>query len=207
MMTRVLRCCVGILLTCLTASVFYLINMGTDPYQVFAVAVHRQLGISYGQANMLLNTILILFFLFFKRRYINLAMFLSVFVGGFFLDAFNSVLSKFIASDLPIPVKLCLVFAGCINLALGSYLYLASDLGATPADGVGLFISERVGKPYRFIRIFTDIFYALIGVILGGTIGITTVIAVILTGPLIGMIQKFAKRFERRNRQNTGFAL
>lgn len=187
---RAAICWVGVTFTCIAASVFYLVGMGSDPYQVFVMALHRMVGITYGQANMILNGMIVCFFLIFQRKYINLAMVLSVFYSGPCIDLMNTVLSVVIVPDLSIIMRAFLSVSGCIILAFGCYLYMSADMGASPPDGVGLFISEKAKIPYKWIRIGTDVFFLGVGMALGGTAGFATAAAVVLTGPLIGVFQE-----------------
>lgn len=186
---KILISIIGIAITCFSASLFYKIDMGADPYQVFAIAVHKQLGISYGQANLLLNSIIVVLLVIFKRKYINVSLFLSLIIAGPLLDVFNHMFGQFIGTDLSLWLKLILAFTGTIFLAFGVYLYISPQLGASPADSVGLIISDMTSIPYKRIRILTDALYTVIGLSLGGVVGLVTVLSVVLTGPCIGLLQ------------------
>lgn len=187
---RLLLCLTGICLTCIASAIFYLVDLGADPFQVFAIAVHKKMGISYGQANMVLYSLIVLFFLFFKRAYIHIAMVVSVFAAGPCIDVFKEILSHAITNAQPIGVRALLGFLGCIILAIGCFLYLSADLGTSPPDGIGMYIVEKSKVPYGKIRVFTDMAFMGVGILLGGKVGITTVFAVLLTGPCISWMQR-----------------
>lgn len=186
---KILTSILGIAITCFSASLFYKINMGADPYQVFAIAVHKLFGISYGQANLLLNSVIVVLIVTFKRKYMNVSLFLSLIITGPLLDLFNDLIGPIIGSDLSLWLKLIIAFTGTIILSFGIYLYISPRLGASPADSIGLIISEMTRIPYKRIRVLTDALYTLIGFSLGGVVGIVTVLAVVLTGPCIGWLQ------------------
>ena len=187
-------CIVGIGIISFSSAILYLIQLGSDPYQLLAVSVHLRLGISYGQANNLLNGAIILFMLLFKRRYIKLSLFLCLLVSGAFTDFFTGLLSPFVSAALPLVVRLALALASCILLAFGVYLYITPALGASPADSVGLILADITGQPYRIIRIGTDTTFALLGVLLGATLGVATIMTAFLTGPFIGVFQRLLDR-------------
>lgn len=191
---KIAVCIFGISLTCVGVSIFYLLQMGSDPYQVLAVAIHQQLGITHGQANNLLNGMIILVMLLFKRNYIRPSLFLCLLTSGFFVDLFNGLLSNWIGDDMAFGIKLALSVSGCLIMAFGIYLYLAPNLGASPGDSLGLIVCEMCGKPYRMVRIAMDAAYTTAGVLLGGPIGITTVLGVVLTGPFIGVFQRLLEK-------------
>lgn len=195
-MMRVIFCIIGVTLTCITASIFYLAQTGSDPYQVFVTGIHQTLGITYGQASTLLNAVIAVFFLIFQRKYIHLALFLSVFYSGPCIDVLNSLLAGIITPELPIHIKFMLTIFGCICLAFGCFLYMSSELGASPPDGLGMYISEKSKIPYNKIRIGTDTFFLIIGMVFGGTAGMSTIAAVLLTGPLIGVFKRHMPAME-----------
>lgn len=190
-MGRLAVCLLGVSMTCMAAAIFYLIDLGSDPFQVFAIAVHKSLGISYGQANMLLNTLIVIFFAFFKRAYVNVAMLFSIFVAGPCIDILKFLLSFVITAEFPLFLRVILGFVGCMILAAGCFLYLSSNLGTSPPDGVGMYIAEKLNRPYGKVRVFTDVFFMGVGILLGGKVGITTIFAVLLTGPCIAHLQKW----------------
>lgn len=181
----------GIALTCVAVSMFYLTQLGSDPYQVLCVAVHRRLGISHGTANTLVNSVIILFMLFFKRSYLKISVFLSLLVSGPFVDLFNFLLAPFINAELPLAVRIVLIPLGCFLMGAGIFIYTAPALGASPGDSLGIIISDAVHKPYSMVRIAIDASYTLLGVLLGGPLGLTTAAAVLLTGPCMGVTQKY----------------
>ena len=180
----------GVAMTCVAVSIFYLMELGSDPYQVLCVAIHQQLGITHGTANTLANGAIILFMLFFKRNYIKISVFLCLLVSGPFVDFFNFLLSPLISPNLPLAIRALLIPVGCFIMGAGIFIYTAPALGASPADSLGIIIADSLHKPYALVRIGMDAFYTLLGGILGGPIGLTTVAAVLLTGPSMGIVQK-----------------
>lgn len=180
----------GIGIISLASALFFMTDMGADPYQVLCNAIHIQLSITIGMANILMNGTIILLILLFFRKFINIAMVLSLTLSGLFIDGFVTVFEPFINHNLSIPVKIIIIISACILLSFGVYLYTAPALGASPADSVGLIIAKLVKKPYSLIRIFTDVFYTALGFLLGGKVGITTIISVLLTGITIGLFEK-----------------
>lgn len=181
----------GIGIISLASALFFLTDLGADPYQVLCNAIHIQFSITIGMANMILNGAIVILILIFFRKHINISMFLSLILSGLFIDGYVALLDPIVNPYLHMVVKVVIVIFACILLSLGVYLYTAPSLGASPADSVGLIIAELLKKPYSIIRIFTDVLYTATGFLLGGKVGITTIISVILTGVMIGIFDKF----------------
>lgn len=188
---RVVAAVAGIAMTCLSASIFYLADMGSDPYQVLCVALHQRLGISYGAANTLANGTIIVFMLVFCRKYINIALFLSLILSGPFVNGFNVLLEPLFAAHPVLWLRCAWVLAGCLILSAGVFLYTSPSLGTSPADGLGMFIAELLRKPYPAVRVGMDFFYTALGFLLGGKVGAATLCAMVLTGPCIGLWRQF----------------
>jgi hypothetical protein len=181
---------IGIAIISLASALFFLTDLGADPYQVLCNAVHIRLGVTLGIANIILNGIIVIVILIFFRKYINIAMLLSLLLSGFFIDGFVSVFKSIINQDSSMVVRITIVVIACALLSFGVYLYTAPSLGASPADSVGLIICGLIKKPYSRVRILTDVFYTAAGFLLGGKVGITTIISVLLTGIIIGIFEK-----------------
>lgn len=187
---RLSVCLLGTLLISLSAAIFYLTRLGSDPYQVLMVGLGNTFQISCGNANNISNGIIFVLLCLFHRKYVKPAMFLSTLLSGVFIDAFVFLIGRFVQPDSPIALKVLLTTVGCLLLAFGVYVYLLPELGASPADSIGLTISDFIKVPYKRVRIGTDVLYAAAGFAFGGSFGITTVLAVMLTGPLIGLFGK-----------------
>ena len=189
-LTRLAISIFGIGIISLASALFFLTDLGADPYQVPCNAIHIQFSITIVMANMILNGTIVIFILIFFRKFINIAMFLSLLLSGLIIDGFVTILGPIVNQNMPMAVKILIVVLACILLSFGVYLYTAPSLGASPADSVGLIIAKLVKKPYSLIRIFTDVFYTATGFLLGGKVGITTIISVLLTGVTIGVFEK-----------------
>jgi len=76
----------GIGIISLASALFFLTDLGADPYQVLCNAIHTQFSITIGMANMILNGAIVILILIFFRKHINISMFLSLILSGLFID-------------------------------------------------------------------------------------------------------------------------
>ena len=61
-----------------------------------------------------------------------------------------------------------------------------SNAGTGPNDLVAVILSDKIERvQFRWVRVGCDLFFVVLGFILGGTVGAGTVVAVFLTGPLV----------------------
>jgi len=74
---------------------------------------------------------------------------------------------------------------GLILAGLGTGLYLSSQLGAGPRDGLMLGLSRIQGWSVSRTRTALEVLVLIVGWVIGGAVGIGTVIFAVTIGPTI----------------------
>jgi uncharacterized membrane protein YczE len=74
---------------------------------------------------------------------------------------------------------------------LAGAVYIGSQLGPGPRDGLMTGLAARTGRSLRLVRIGIELTVLLVGVLLGGTIGIGTVLYALAIGPLVQFFLRF----------------
>lgn len=89
----------------------------------------------------------------------------------------------------PVPaavaVRVVTMLAGVVVIAIGSALYLSTDLGPGPRDGLMTGVHHRFGWSIRRSRTVVELIVLGIGWALGGTVGLGTVVFALGIGPLV----------------------
>ena len=71
-------------------------------------------------------------------------------------------------------------------LSLGMSVVINSNAGTGPNDLVAIILTDKIRKiEFRWVRMACDVFFVVLGFVLGGTVGVGTIVAVFLTGPLV----------------------
>ena len=86
---------------------------------------------------------------------------------------------------------------GVVTIAVGSGLYLASDLGPGPRDGLMTGLHYRFGWSIRRARTGIELTVLCVGFLAGGTVGLGTVVFALGIGPLV---QVMLRVFDREGR-------
>lgn len=115
------------------------------------------------------------------------------FIFGYFIDLGLMVLGDF-SPDVYWERIVC-VLIGCCGLAFGVYLQIIADFTMVPGDGFAYALSVKIKrKPYRVVRVASDVTMIVIAAILGFvTMGNTggvregTVICALLIGTIAGV--------------------
>ena len=90
---------------------------------------------------------------------------------------------------------------GVVVIAIGCGLYLSTDLGPGPRDGLMTGIHHRFGWSIRRSRTVVELSVLVLGWLLGGTVGIGTVVFAFGIGPLVQVALGVFDREDRLGRR------
>ncbi len=183
-----LRLCfltLGLIIAHLGVTLFLISSLGTDTFTVFAAGISHITGISVGLCHSGIQCVLIVLMILFTKGYIKTGSFICCLLGGPIIDVFNWLLGRFVNEDSPFILRLAVMALGCVILAIGMALVIVSDAGTGPNDLVAVILTDKLKKfQFRTVRICCDLFFIIVGWLLGGTVGIGTVTAAFLVGPV-----------------------
>lgn len=177
---------IGLVIAHLGVALFLLSEMGTDTFTVFIQGLARTFGLTVGTMHVIILILLMIVMLLTTKGYIKPGTVVCAFCGGPIIDLFTWMFGSVINAQAALPVRIISVVAGCVILSLGMSVVINSNAGTGPNDLVAIILSDKCTKlQFRWVRILCDLFFVVLGFVLGGTVGIGTIIAVFLTGPLV----------------------
>lgn len=162
-------------------------NIGSDSISVIQDGMHNVLNITYGQASLLYNIVLIVIALFLAKKYFGTGTVISALLTGTFIDlSFTPMETLILGSLQNLMIFRFLMFAlGLIIYSLGLAILISCKLGMNSLDSILTLISDRTKISYQFLRILADLLLTFIGWMMHGVVGIGTVISILFTGFLI----------------------
>jgi uncharacterized membrane protein YczE len=167
-------------------------DMGLGPWEVFHQGIARQTGLQIGTVSILLGIpILLAWFPLGERP--GVGTILNILAIGTSTNVALSVLPELRGQ----PAQLAVMLLGVVTIAAGSGLYLASDLGPGPRDGLMTGLHYRFGWSIRRARTAVELVVLVAGFLAGGTIGLGTVVFALGIGPLV---QVMLRVFDREGR-------
>ncbi len=176
-------------------------DLGADPFNVLVQGIFRSLPLpdafqwSHGRTHIMISLIIILALLIIDRSYIKIGTVICMILGGPIIDIFTLLLGDFLNSVLSMPLRVLMLVAGCIILALGMTIVIKSEAGTGPNDLVAIVISDKSKKAFGIIRILTDVCFVAVGFILGGTFGAGTIVCAFIVGPVAQIFMPYAEKF------------
>lgn len=167
-------------------SLFLLSELGTDTFTVFIQGLARTFNLSVGTFHVIILCILLVVMLLTTKGYVKPGTILCAFCGGPIIDFFTWLLGDFINADSTLLWRILSMILGCVILSIGMSIVIKSNAGTGPNDLIAIILTDKLQKfQFRWVRMTCDLFFVILGYILGGTVGIGTVIAAFLTGPLV----------------------
>lgn len=183
----------GLIIAHLGVSMFLVSAMGTDTFTVFiqglSLTCQQITGTGFptvGTVHVVILCLIMVIMQFTTKGYIKPGTVICAFCGGPIIDFFNWLISPFVNENSPLIIRTVVMTLGCVILSIGMSVVINSEAGTGPNDLIAIVISDKLpGIQFRFVRIACDIFFIVIGFLLGGVVGIGTVAAAFLTGPLV----------------------
>jgi len=161
-------------------------GLGNAPWTVFAQGISIRTGIGIGVATFLTSVVVLLLWIPLRERP-GLGTIANAIVIATALQVMVWVLPK----PEGLGWRLLQVAIGIICVGIGSGLYLTTNLGPGPRDGLMTGIHERTGIAVTPIRLSIEVFVLGAGWLLGGTVGIGTLAFALLIGPSVGYGLRF----------------
>ena len=195
---RMLVFAVGLLVISLSIGFITKASLGTPPISSIPYSLSLIFpSLTLGNFTILYSLLLVFLQLVILGKQadkINLGLQVIIsFVFGYFIDFGLMVLGDF-SPDIYWERIAC-VLIGCCGLAFGVYLQIVADFTMVPGDGFAYALSVRIKKkPYRVVRVSSDVTMIVIAAILGfvamgntGGVREGTVICALLVGTIAGV--------------------
>lgn len=202
---------VGLCIAHFGVTLFLLVDLGSDPFNVLVQGVFRTLSditgikfLTHGYTHIGINLLIILILLFVDHNYIKPGTVFCMAFGGPIIDVFTVLLDTYIHPGLPFGIRLVILALGCIILAYGMTIVMKSDAGTGPNDLVAISISEKGKFPFGITRTITDVSFVLVGFLLGGKFGIGTIVCAALVGMVAERFLPINEKIIKRVLQSVG---
>ncbi len=164
-------------------------NVGGDTITVFQDGMHNVLSISYGQASLLYNAVLIVLALIFSKNNFGAGTIVTALITGLMIDISNNFLVS-LNLELDFIMKLMVFFIGLSIYTFGLALLIKCKLGMNALDSLIYRLVDMIHIEYKWIRIVADLILTILGFIMGGVVGIGTLVSILCTGMMIDLFTK-----------------
>jgi uncharacterized membrane protein YczE len=176
---RLVQLYVGLVLYGVSLGMMVRSDLGLAPWDVLHSGLGRYLPITLGQAVVLMSFVVLLLWIP-LREMPGLGTISNAIVVGLAADA------TLWALDRPdaLVLRVLLVVGGVALCGYAGAMYIGSQLGRGPRDGLMTGLSRRTGRSIRLVRTGIEVTVVLVGLALGGVLGLGTVLYALAIGPL-----------------------
>jgi uncharacterized membrane protein YczE len=154
-------------------------TLGLAPWDVLHSGFIRHVPMSLGQAVVLFSFVVLVLWIP-LREMPGLGTISNALVVGLAADATLALLAQ---PDAMV-TRIGLLTAGLVLNGLATALYIGSQFGRGPRDGLMTGLTRRTGLSLRLVRTALEVTVVVIGLLLGGSLGIGTVVYALAIGPL-----------------------
>jgi len=167
-------------------------QLGLDPWDVFHYGVAQRLPLSFGTVTIIVGAVVLLLWIP-LRQVPGLGTVANVFVIGLATDASLWMLS----TPSVMWQRVVLLAAGIAFNGLAGAMYIGSQLGPGPRDGLMTGLVRRTGISVGLVRTTIELTVLGVGWLMGGVVGFGTVAYALAIGPIVHvLLPRFTVRLE-----------
>ena len=155
-------------------------DLGVSPWTVLAQGLSTRLPISIGAATFLVSVLVLLLWIP-LRQWPGLGTILNSVLIGIATDV---TLGMF-GAPTSLGWRWALLLGAILVNGIAGALYIGSQFGPGPRDGLMVGISRKYGWSLRLVRTTIEVTVLAVGWLLGGVVGVGTVLYALLIGPIV----------------------
>ena len=155
---------------------------GASPWSVLAQGISLNMNLSIGTITLLISIAVLILWIPLGQK---------PGMGTIFNALIIAIMIDLCIKYVPTPSnyihQLLLAIISVIMVGIGGGIYLVSNLGAGPRDGLMIGLQKLTNFPIAFVRATLEISVVSIGWYLGGTVGIGTLLFAFGIGPCVAL--------------------
>ena len=155
-------------------------TLGLDPWDVFHAGIASHVPLTFGQVTIVVGALVLLLWVP-LRQWPGLGTLANVVVIGVAADAGLAL----IPAPESLWARVPLLVSGIVLNGVAGGLYIGSQLGPGPRDGLMTGLARRTGLSIRLVRTTIEVVVLGVGWLLGGPVGLGTVLYAVSIGPLV----------------------
>jgi len=177
---RVPQLLAGLVLYGFSMALMLRATLGLDPWDVLHEGLTRRLPLSFGTVTIIVGALVLLLWIP-LRQWPGLGTICNVVVVGLAVDAGLALLPDVHG----LPLRSVFLVGSIVLNGLAGAIYIGSQLGPGPRDGLMTGLARRTGFSLRLLRTGIEVVVLAVGFALGGTVGLGTVLYALGIGPLV----------------------
>ena len=172
--------CLGLSLFGLGEGLLIVSLTGASPWSVLAQGISLNVNLSIGMITFLISIFVLILWIPLGQK-LGIATILNAIIIAVMID----VCIKYVPTPSNYYNQLILAIVSVITVGIGGGIYLVSNLGAGPRDGLMVGLQKKTNLPIALVRSTLEISVVSVGWYLGGVVGIGTLLFAFGIGPCV----------------------
>jgi uncharacterized membrane protein YczE len=173
-------CCFGLMLFGLGEGLLIVSFTGASPWSVLAQGISLNVNLSIGMITFLISIFVLILWIPLGQK-LGIATILNAIIIAVMID----LCIKYVPTPSNYYNQLILAIVSVITVGIGGGIYLVSNLGAGPRDGLMVGLQKKTNLPIALVRATLEITVVSVGWYLGGVVGIGTLLFAFGIGPCV----------------------
>ena len=174
--------CFGLSLFGLGEGLLIVSFTGASPWSVLAQGISLNVNLSIGTITLLISIVVLLLWIPLRQKP-GIGTILNALIIAIMID----LCIKYVPTPSNYIYQLILAVISVIMVGIGGGIYLVSNLGAGPRDGLMIGLQKITNFPIAVVRATLEISVVSIGWYLGGTVGVGTLLFAFGIGPCVAL--------------------
>ena len=174
--------CFGLSLFGLGEGLLIVSFTGASPWSVLAQGISLNVNLSIGTITLLISIVVLLLWIPLRQKP-GMGTILNALIIAIMID----LCIKYVPTPSNYTYQLILAVISVIMVGIGGGIYLVSNLGAGPRDGLMIGLQKITNFPIAVVRATLEISVVSIGWYLGGTVGVGTLLFAFGIGPCVAL--------------------
>ena len=174
--------CFGLSLFGLGEGLLIVSFTGASPWSVLAQGISLNVNLSIGTITLLISIAVLILWIPLGQK-LGMGTIFNALIIAIMID----LCIKYVPTPLNYIHKLLLAIISVVMVGIGGGIYLVSNLGAGPRDGLMIGLQKLTNFPIAVVRATLEISVVSIGWYLGGTVGIGTLLFAFGIGPCVAL--------------------
>ena len=174
--------CFGLTLFGLGEGLLIVSFTGASPWSVLAQGISLNVNLSVGMITFLISVFVLILWIPLGQKP-GMATLLNALIIALMID----FCIKYVPTPSNYYNQLILAIVSVITVGIGGGIYLVSNLGAGPRDGLMIGLQKKTNLPIAAVRATLEITVVSVGWYLGGVVGIGTLLFAFGIGPCVAL--------------------
>tara|TARA_B100001093_G_scaffold172180_1_gene164976 strand:+ start:160 stop:807 length:648 start_codon:yes stop_codon:yes gene_type:complete len=174
--------CFGLTLFGLGEGLLIVSLTGASPWSVLAQGISLNVNLSIGTITLLISTAVLILWIPLGQKP-GMGTIFNALIIALMID----LCIKFVPAPSNYINQLILAIVSVITVGIGGGIYLVSNLGAGPRDGLMIGLQKILNLPIAAVRATLEITVVSVGWYLGGTVGVGTLLFAFGIGPCVAL--------------------